>query len=56
MKMNWLGEKYILRKIRVYWDKDDNNNAEYFTKIFPSIHYQQRPRYVHFIHIMTSLN
>ena len=55
MKMHWLRNKYIIKKIQVYWDKGDNNDADYFTKHFlPSIHIQQRPPNVHHSHIMTS--
>ena len=32
IKMNWLRDKYILKHKRVYWDKGNNNNSDYFTK------------------------
>ena len=57
MKNNWLSEKDILKQIQIYWDKGDNNDTEYFTKIKPpSIHYPKRPFYVNSAHSMASLN
>ena len=32
MKIHWLHKKYILKQIRLYWCKGDNNNADYFKK------------------------
>ena len=48
MKWNWLRYKEVIDKIRVYWDKVTNNDADYFTKHHPPIHHRQmRPRYIH---------
>ena len=44
MKWHWLREKGFLEQLRVYWDKGTNNDADYFTKHHPPIHYcQMRP-------------
>ena len=40
--------KKVLEKIRVYWDKETNNGADYLKKNHPTMHYHQmRPQYIH---------
>ena len=57
MNMNWLHNKEVLKKIRVYWNKGKNNDADYFTKYFPPIvHSQKRLRYIQSAHLETSIH
>ena len=54
--MHWLCDKEILKQIRVYWDKGKNNYSDYFTNNFsPSVHRQQRPRYIQSAHLATTI-
>jgi hypothetical protein len=47
MRWNWLRDKSTHDQLRIYWDKGQNNNADYFTKHHPpSHHLAMRPRYV----------
>ena len=39
MKWHCLRDKNELEQLRVYWDKGANNEAAYFTKQYPQIHY-----------------
>jgi hypothetical protein len=56
MRWNWLREKATHKQLRIYWDKGQNNNADYFTKHHPpSHHIVQRPRYVLNAHQVTAL-
>ena len=56
MNMHWLRDKEVLKQIQVYWDKVNNNDADYFTKHFnPSAHRQQRPHYIQSDHLATTL-
>ena len=48
MKWHWLRDKEILEKLRVYWYKGTDNDADYFTKYHPPIHHcQMFPRYIY---------
>ena len=55
--MYWSCERDILKQIRLYLDKVNNNSADYLPKFFtPIIHHQQQTPYVHYAHIMKSHN
>ena len=41
MKWHWLIYKEVLEKLRLYCDRGTNNDADYFTKKYPPIHYRQ---------------
>ena len=48
IKWHWLREKEVLEQLRLYWEKEANNYANYFTKYHPPIHHSKmRPRYIH---------
>ena len=47
MRYWWLREKEAQKKFRVFWDKGENNNADYYTKHHaPQYHRKIRRRYV----------
>ena len=47
MRYHWLRDRENQKHIHVYWDKGNNNDANYFTKHFPANeHREQRNRYV----------
>jgi hypothetical protein len=35
MQWNWLCDKATHKKLQIYWDKGENNQADYFTKHHP---------------------
>ena len=41
MKFHQLIDKEVLEKIRVYWDIENNNDADNFMKHHPPIHHRQ---------------
>ena len=48
MKWHWFRDKEVLEKLRIYWDKGMNNDADYFIKHHPPIqNCQILPRYIH---------
>ena len=48
MRFHWLRDKQAQRHFHVYWDKGENNMADYFTKHHsPEHHKRMRPKYVH---------
>ena len=48
LKWHWLRDKEVLEKLRLYWERGENNDADYFTKHHPPIyHPQMPPRYIH---------
>jgi hypothetical protein len=57
MRWNWLRDKETHKQLRIYWEKGQSNNADYFTKHHPPAHHiLMRPRYVLNAHqIATSL-
>jgi hypothetical protein len=47
MRWNWLRDKALHEQLRIYWDKGQNNQADYFTKHHPPAHHiEMRPKYV----------
>jgi hypothetical protein len=57
MRWNWLRDKATHQQLRIYWDKGSNNDGDYFTKHHPpTIHLEQRPRYVLNAHHLTAPN
>ena len=47
MRWNWLRDRETQNQLRVYWDKGENNDADYYTKHFaPLYHRSQRPRVI----------
>ena len=40
MKWHWLIDKEVLEKLRVYWYRGKNTDADYFMKHYPPIHYR----------------
>ena len=47
MRYHWLREKDTLNAFRYYWDKGENNEADYFTKHHPPQHHiTMRPKYI----------
>jgi hypothetical protein len=56
MRWNWLREKETHKQLRIYWDKGQNNNADYFTKHHsPAHHMLMRPQYVLNAHSVAQL-
>jgi hypothetical protein len=56
MRWNWLRDKETHRQLRIYWDKGQNNNADYFTKHHPPAHHlSMRPQYVLNAHKVSTL-
>jgi hypothetical protein len=56
MRWNWLRDKATHEQLRIYWDKGENNNADYFTKHHPPAHHRaMRPKYVLNAHQLTAL-
>jgi hypothetical protein len=56
MRWNWLRHKDLHAQLRIYWDKGENNRADYFTKHHPPTHHQiMRPQYVLNAHQITNL-
>ena len=55
MRWNWLRDEATKEQLRIYWDKGENNDADYFTKHHPpSHHLAMRPKYVLNAHHLTS--
>jgi hypothetical protein len=55
MRWNWLRDKTTHDKLRIYWDKGQNNQADYFTKHHPPTHHlAMRPKYVLNAHNLTA--
>ena len=48
MRYNWLRDKSVIMKLfRIYWQKGDDNLADYFTKHHPPSHHRHmRPTYI----------
>jgi hypothetical protein len=56
MQWNWLRDKDTLKQLRIYWDKGQNDDANYFTKHHPpSHHLAMRPKYVLNAHLATTI-
>ena len=48
IKWLWLRDKKVLEKLRVYWEKVKNNDANDFKNCHLPIHHRKiRPRYIH---------
>ena len=48
MKLYWLRDKEVLELLRLYWDKNTNNGADYFMNNHPQTHFHpMQPRYIH---------
>jgi hypothetical protein len=51
MRWNWLRDKALQEQLRIYWDKGQNNQADYFTKHHPPAHHiEMHPKYVLYTH------
>lgn len=47
MRWNWLRDDLTKQQITVFWDKGDNNDADYYTKHHPPNHHKiSRPKYI----------
>ena len=47
MRYHWLRDKATYKAFRYYWDKGENNEADYFSKHHPpSHHIKMRPKYI----------
>jgi len=47
MRYHWLIDQSNLNNFFIYWDKGENNNADYHTKHFPPSHHRNvRPKYI----------
>ena len=56
MRWNWLRDDITKEQIAVFWDKGDNNDADYFTKHHPPNHHRiSRPKYILHGHNISSL-
>ena len=48
MRYYWLREKESKNLFEFYWDKSENNHADYFTKHHSAKHHSKlRPKFVH---------
>jgi len=48
MRYYWLREKESKNLFEFYWDKSENNHADYFTKYHCAKHHSKlRPKFVH---------
>ena len=57
MRYHWIRDQQNQNIINVYWDKGQNNNADYFTKHHaPAHHKRMRPIYLHMNHIIQSIS
>eukprot|EP00957_Ditylum_brightwellii_P098421 7498453-Ditylum_brightwellii.AAC.1 len=46
MQHHWLREATVRKALEIYWDKGDNNDADYYTKHhFPTHHKLIHPRH-----------
>jgi hypothetical protein len=55
MRWNWLRNNDTHEQLRIYWDKGENNRADYFTKQHPPTHHiHQRPQYVLSAHAISN--
>ena len=53
MRYHWIRDQQNQKNIKVYWDKGENNNADYFTKHHaPSHHKKMRPKYLQINHMI----
>ena len=41
MHLHWLRDKEKQKYFKVFWDKGENNYADYFTKHHPIIHHRR---------------
>ena len=56
MRWNWLRDKATHKQLRMYWDKGENNKADYFTKHHPPPHHRvMRPQYVLNSHLASAI-
>ena len=47
MRFNWLRDRSFKRDVRIFWDKGENNHADYFTKHHPPAHHREiRSKYI----------
>ena len=47
MRWNWLRDELTKKQINVFWDRGDNNDADYYTKHHPPNHHKiSRPKYI----------
>ena len=47
MRFHWLRDRVNQLQFRIYWEKGEDNLADYFTKHHPSEwHRRMRPKYV----------
>ena len=63
MRFHWLRDKQVQKDFTIYWDKSENNYADYFTKHHaPSHHQKMRPIYlqvnnlINMVNILTEIN
>ena len=57
MRYHWIRDKQNHQQIKVYWDKGQNNMADYFTKHHnPTHHKKMRPIYLQINNITQSKN
>jgi hypothetical protein len=57
MRWNWLRDKTTHKQLRIFWDKGQNNQADYFTKHHPPTHHRVlRPKYVLNAHQITVIS
>ena len=57
MRYHWIRDQQSQNKIKVYWDKGQNNKADYFTKHHAPIHHKRmRKIYLHVNHIIQNIS
>jgi hypothetical protein len=57
MQWNWLRDKTTHQQLCIYWDRGQNNDADYFTKHHPPTHHlAMRPKYVLNAHKISNQN
>ena len=57
MRYHWIREQQNQNNIKVFWDKGENNKADYFTKHHPPIHHKRmRKIYLHINHIIENIS
>ena len=57
MRYHWIRDQQLQNTIRVYWDKGQNNKADYFTKNHPPIHHKRmRKIYLHINNLINKIS
>ena len=57
MRYHWIRDQQLQKTIKVYWDKGQNNMADYFTKHHPPIHHRRmRKIYPHINNIINEIS